>query len=317
MGQKVQEIQISEMNENFQSMTSIAEQSSNTCIFINSGNNFMNQNQVVNDDVQKLIKLPFPPMINPCDLVALRPDGHVSRTPNAFIIYRKLFVKAASVYSLPMSAISSMASKSWEQESDDVKEEYRRIASEAFNYRNKLCPKIKNENKKDKWKIILFNKSYIRKTRMPKPIKSVNKPTKPKEKIKSSIKSSKLEIDGLTEVSSPNLNLNLFADWTNQDLFSIPNLSTISSASDYGAHEDLESHSEFSSQSFNLPNVPRVDNNNNITYDNQPFIDALGVSALPGDGTSDFQNMFSLDHFVQRPVFFDLFDINMILMRIR
>ncbi|CAG8728586.1 20667_t:CDS:1 [Dentiscutata erythropus] len=308
MDKKVEEIK----SVKFQSMISIVEKTPNTCVFINSSNDCFNQNQVIND-VQKLIKLPFPPMINPCDLIVLRPDGHVPRAPNAFIIYRKLFVKAASVYSLPMSAISSIASKSWEQESDDVKEEYRRIAREAFNYRNKLCPKLKNESKRNRWKTILFNKPYTRKIRMNKPIRSVNKSTKPKKDPKSS--TSKLEIGGLTETNSPNINLNLFDDWTNQDIFSIPNLSMNSNDD---LHENFENHPEISSQSFNLPNASRIDNN--IACDNQPFIGELGISALPEDnliGTFDFQNMISLDHFAyrydhktsqERPAFADLFD---------
>ncbi|CAG8768866.1 9745_t:CDS:1, partial [Racocetra fulgida] len=206
------------MNEKFQSMISIIKP-------INSDDNPMDQNQAINN-AQKLIQLPFPPMINPCDLIVLRPDGHVPRTPNAFIIYRKLFVKTASVYkhNLPMSIISSIASKSWEQEPDDVKEEYRRIAKEAFNYRNKLFPGLKNVSKRNRWRTILFNKPYTRKIRMPKSRKSVNKPKHHKSPIISPIS----KLNSLNEVSSPNLNLSV--NWTNQDIpiLSNPNLSMIS-----------------------------------------------------------------------------------------
>lgn len=120
------------MNKEYQSSFSITR----VCAFINSGNDHMIQNQVI--DNPQLNKLPFPPKINSWDLIILHPDGRVPKPPNAFIIYRKLFAETArtSGYNLPMNIISSMASQSWEQESNEVKNEYKRIAKEAFNYRN-------------------------------------------------------------------------------------------------------------------------------------------------------------------------------------
>ncbi|CAG8799758.1 1246_t:CDS:1, partial [Cetraspora pellucida] len=58
-----------------------------TCVFINSGNDPMIQNQVIENP--QLIKLPFPPEINPHDLVIFHPDGRVPKPLNAFMIYRK------------------------------------------------------------------------------------------------------------------------------------------------------------------------------------------------------------------------------------
>src|SRR5260363_429881 len=154
------------------------------CAFINSGNDHMIQNQVI--DNSQLIKLPFPPEINSRDLVILHPDGRIPKPPNAFIIYRKLFVETArtSGYNLPMKIISSMASQSWEQESNEVKNEYKRIAKEAFNYRNELFPKIKDEKKRNQWKqwkSVSFDKPSTRKVRTPKPMKSINKSIKNKQ----------------------------------------------------------------------------------------------------------------------------------------
>ncbi|CAG8643760.1 15173_t:CDS:1, partial [Racocetra fulgida] len=108
----------------------------------------MIQNQVI--DNPQLIKLPFPPEINPHDLVIFHPNGRVPKTPNAFIIYRKLFVETArtSGYNFPMNIISLMVSRSWEQEPEEVKNEYKRIAKEAFDYRNELFPKIKAQKEK-------------------------------------------------------------------------------------------------------------------------------------------------------------------------
>ncbi|CAI2163849.1 4856_t:CDS:1 [Funneliformis geosporum] len=80
------------------------------------------------------IKIPFPPPINPEDLVSQKKDGEVpSRAPNAFLIYRRVFVKElqAQNYAFKMTDVSSMASASWKREPEDVKNEYWRIAGEA------------------------------------------------------------------------------------------------------------------------------------------------------------------------------------------
>nr|CAG8484910.1 8274_t:CDS:2 [Entrophospora candida] len=82
-------------------------------------------------------------MIDPSDLIhpskpvtsisAFDEPHKPSRAPNAFIIYRKAFVKAArdEGHCLPMTVISSMASAAWEKESEEVKTEYKRISKEA------------------------------------------------------------------------------------------------------------------------------------------------------------------------------------------
>ncbi|CAG8804184.1 5507_t:CDS:1, partial [Gigaspora rosea] len=160
------------------------------------------------------------------------------KPPNAFIIYRKLFVETArtSGYNLPMNIISSMASQSWEQESNEVKNEYKRIAKEAFNYRNELFPKIKVEKKRNQWKTVSFDKPSTRKVRTPKPMKSLNKSIKNKQ-LESPIVESELnllpEITDTNNLSSENLqilNLDLFADWANffdsQNVYPSPDLST-------------------------------------------------------------------------------------------
>ncbi|CAG8766862.1 5726_t:CDS:2 [Gigaspora margarita] len=68
------------------------------------------------------------------------------KPPNAFIIYRKLFAETArtSGYNLPMNIISSMASQSWEQESNELL-----IIG---------IPKIKVEKKRNQWKTVSFDK---------------------------------------------------------------------------------------------------------------------------------------------------------------
>ncbi|CAG8707208.1 hypothetical protein C2G38_2145108 [Gigaspora rosea] len=276
------------------------------CVFINSGNEPMTQNQVI-DDPRQLVQLPFPPKINPRDLVISHNDGRIPKPPNAFIIYRKMFVETAraSGYNLPMNIISSMASRSWEQEFDEVKNEYKRIAKEAFKYRNELFPKVKPQKKRDQWKTVSFDKPSIRKVKMTKPMKSVNKPTKHQVET-STLKSDLILNDNLlssefstefshefspelsSEISlesSPELfndlnvfdvnssifNIDLFADWTNfldnQNTYPSPDLTTSSNHGSPSINDDFEFDLEMSSpaQCFDLPIQKDQQANEDIT----------------------------------------------------
>lgn len=116
---------------------------------------------------KRSIRPPFPPNINPKDLIKKSRDGVYIRAPNAFIIYRKLFIETSrnEGYYLPMTVISAMSSKSWEQESEMVKNEYKRIAKAAFDYRKELIPKTKQRRKREKWNIVSFeeNNSSVKK----------------------------------------------------------------------------------------------------------------------------------------------------------
>lgn len=152
------------------------------------------------------IKLPFPPTINPRDLINFSKGSIPSRAPNPFIIYRKLFFLAAKDkgYSLPMTIISTLASKSWEQEPEIVKSEYRRIAKEASDYRNEMLPNKKREEKKKHWSIISFDE--------PKPIKlkdhvhQVNMPMASPEFISNSVSTSS-DLNILNQYNSPEVNV--------------------------------------------------------------------------------------------------------------
>lgn len=139
---------------------------SRACVFINSSNP-SKPSQLINSQTP-LIRPPFPPAINPHDLIvsSSSPDtaNHKkirSRAPNAFIIYRKIFIETARSqgYYLPMTVISSMASQSWEQENDMVKSEYRRLAREAFNIHSEMLPKTfsPRRRRREKWNIISFD----------------------------------------------------------------------------------------------------------------------------------------------------------------
>ncbi|CAJ0847394.1 1567_t:CDS:10 [Entrophospora sp. SA101] len=129
-------------------------------------------NQVINMESSKpFIKLPFPPLIDTQQLIlnskkksCARNNSHVPlRAPNAFIIYRKVFVEAVKSegHRLPMTVISSMASRSWENETDVVKEEYKRLSREAYNRFNEMFPKKDGTNRRKKrevWNLVSFDK---------------------------------------------------------------------------------------------------------------------------------------------------------------
>ncbi|CAG8721454.1 37291_t:CDS:1 [Gigaspora margarita] len=293
------------MNKEYQSSFLVnTKPTPRVSVFINSGNDHMIQNQVI--DNSQLIKLPFPPEINSRDLVILHPDGRIPKPPNAFIIYRKLFVETTrtSGYNLPMNIISSMVSQSWEQESNEVKNEYKRIAKEAFNYWNELFPKMKIEKKRNQWKMVSFDKPSTRKVRMPKPMKSTNK------SIKKSIKNKQLEsptvepefnllpeITGANNLNSENLNLDLFADWADffdsQNVYPSPDLSTISSDYSPNMIEEFEFDLESSAQCFDLPNQQNQQNqvNKDIINDFLFTDDQTPINGNQyGFGVFDFSN---------------------------
>jgi len=132
---------------------------SRACVFINS-NDPKIRNQLIN--TISFIKPKFPPSVDLLKLITKQTFTDSSRSsgraPNAFIIYRKAFVEAARKdgYQLPMTVISSMASRSWDLEPDLVKEEYKRLAKEANAIRNKLIPKLSRRRKREKWNIVSF-----------------------------------------------------------------------------------------------------------------------------------------------------------------
>ncbi|CAG8448046.1 359_t:CDS:1 [Acaulospora morrowiae] len=117
-------------------------------------------NTIRNKDNNPIIRPEFPPKIKPKDLVISPEDGASKppRSPNAFIIYRKNFVEAAKTggYHLPMTTVSSMASKSWENESEEVRSYYKKLAKDAYNYRSEMYPKLERRKKRKRWNIVSF-----------------------------------------------------------------------------------------------------------------------------------------------------------------
>ncbi|CAG8685027.1 1753_t:CDS:1 [Cetraspora pellucida] len=270
------------------------------CVFINSGNDPMIQNQVI--DNPQLIKLPFPPEINPQDLVIFHQNGKVPKPPNAFMIYRKLFVETAraSGYNLPMNIISLMVSKSWKQEVEEVKNEYKRIAKEAFDYRNELFPKIKPQKKRDQWKTVSFDKPSVRKVRTPKPMKSINKSksTKHKQLESPTFELQAPKLDDLSDIdmNSPIFDLDLFTDWAdffnNQNIYPSPDLSITSSSISSSTSSSTSSSPSLNNFEFPIQADQQVNDND---INNLLFIDENHQSPIYdsqyGLGIFDFSNI--------------------------
>ncbi|CAJ0746828.1 14445_t:CDS:1, partial [Entrophospora sp. SA101] len=162
------------MSENISAISEISSISSSAATTASSSPNILESDQTVNNDnknknnnhhhnVDSLpqIKLPFPPVIDPSDLIhpskpvtsisAFDEPHKPSRAPNAFIIYRKAFLGTvqADGYKLPMTVISTMVSKSWENEPQYVKDEYKKLAKEAFDCLNEMNPKPTKPNKRE------------------------------------------------------------------------------------------------------------------------------------------------------------------------
>ncbi|RIA85221.1 hypothetical protein C1645_741759 [Glomus cerebriforme] len=138
--------------------------------------------------IQNLSIRTFPPPINPEDLIAQRKNGEVpSRSPNAFLIYRRVVVKElqAQNYAYKMTDVSSMASKFWKLEPDYVKQAYLRIAGEAKNMLTKTRHKSLNFSRR-KWRNQNHNNNNNNNknnnnTRTPKTKKSSTSQSPPKK----------------------------------------------------------------------------------------------------------------------------------------
>ncbi|CAG8776304.1 16813_t:CDS:1, partial [Acaulospora morrowiae] len=147
-----------------QSHDSPAAIKSRTCFFITSTQSMPQHFAVSEGSTRPFIKVPFPPTVDPQKLITSKADGTLSRSPNAFMIYRKAFVEAARAdgYSLPMTVISTMASEQWEQkETEETRVYYRRLAKEARDYRKEKCQSKSagNRKKRSGWNIVSFREN--------------------------------------------------------------------------------------------------------------------------------------------------------------
>ncbi|CAG8656762.1 8251_t:CDS:1, partial [Scutellospora calospora] len=112
---------------------------------------------------------------------------------------------------------------------------------------------------RDQWKTISFDKPSTRKVKTPKPMKTVNKPTK-HQQLDSPASTPELLSDlSDIDMNSSIFDLDLFNDWAdflaNQNAYPSPDLSTISSCNNSPSINNFDFDLEISSsdQCFDLP----------------------------------------------------------------
>ncbi|RIA88413.1 hypothetical protein C1645_774878 [Glomus cerebriforme] len=94
----------------------------------------MNDNSLPNNS--ELVRPPFPPVITAQDLIPTDISSskvETVRIPNAFIAYRMALVRQLKSQKVAChrSNVSSLASRLWAEESEDVKNTYRKMATDA------------------------------------------------------------------------------------------------------------------------------------------------------------------------------------------
>ncbi|CAG8531562.1 17950_t:CDS:1 [Acaulospora morrowiae] len=159
------------------------------------------------------IELPFPPSVDLINLISKKSPGKIpARSPNAFIIYRKIFVETArqNGYNLSMTEISTMASKRWASESDEVKAKYKIIASDALAIRNDVFPKHGKRKRKDRWNLVTFDQPSS---------EEINERRKARRKALKK-KSAKTSLPKSNSLSSPDNPENSMNDYSAQSLTS-------------------------------------------------------------------------------------------------
>ncbi|CAG8489466.1 12438_t:CDS:2 [Ambispora leptoticha] len=83
---------------------------------------------------QPIIKVPFPPQVNPEELITKQRKGKIpTKPPNAFMIYRMKYVEElhARGYRLPMRDVSASVASSWKDEPEMIVAHYEEIARET------------------------------------------------------------------------------------------------------------------------------------------------------------------------------------------
>ncbi|CAG8765215.1 31189_t:CDS:1, partial [Racocetra persica] len=204
-----------------------------------------------------------------------------------------------------------------------VKNEYKRIAKEAFNYRNELFPKIKPQKKRDQWKTVSFDKPSVRKARIPKPMKSVNKSKKHKQlespvsELQATSNNNLLSsiLDDLNDIdmNSPIFDHDLFIDWanffSNQNTYPSPDLSITSSSDSSPSPNNFEFPIQADQQVNDdiINNLLFIDENQSPIYDSQYGLGIFDSSNINVNEISeinshnlheifDVQNNFILDN---------------------
>ncbi|RIB15100.1 hypothetical protein C2G38_2193213 [Gigaspora rosea] len=249
-----------------------------------------------------MISPKFPPTVDMIELISKKsPDGRIpARAPNAFIIYRKVYVETVREhgYYLPMTIVSSMASQSWESADETVKAEYRRIAKEALRVRNEMYPKSGRRKRKDRWNIVSFDP----------PIPPLNKNEKKcrNRNLKNSIKSIK-GINDNKHIESKDTSPVIF-DTFSYNINSIPDLSFDMYSNTtftnnpflyemYLADTDFNVNNPFNYQSSNLTSIDTPSTSNAFV----PFTSCQAISCRQFDLDSELNTVFT-----QEPTFLNI-----------
>ncbi|CAG8779460.1 40430_t:CDS:1 [Gigaspora margarita] len=249
----------------------------------------------------------FPPTVDMIELISKKsPDGRIpARAPNAFIIYRKVYVETAreNGYYLPMTIVSSMASQSWESADETVKAEYRRIAKEALRVRNEMYPKSGRRKRKDRWNIVSFDP--------PTPPLNKNEKKRKNRNLKNSTKNIKGIKDNKhmeSKDTSP-----VILDTISNNINSIPNVSFDMYSNTtftnnpflyemYLADTDFNSNNPFNYQSPNFTSIDTPTTSNAFV----PSTSCQSISFRQFDLDSELNTVFT-----QEPTFLNVNDQNL------
>src|ERR1044071_8194715 len=98
-------------------------------------------NKIDNEICEINARPPFPPVITAQDLVPTEVSTKVEsvRIPNAFIAYRMALVRELKSQNVAChrSNVSTLASRLWAEEPEEVKDVYRNMATDAQLFHNK------------------------------------------------------------------------------------------------------------------------------------------------------------------------------------
>ncbi|CAG8445807.1 5587_t:CDS:1 [Diversispora eburnea] len=114
----------------------------------------------------QLIKLPFPPKITSSEIINKRKVNEINlRPPNAFLIYRKEYLNYLSSskhMNLKMTDVSKLVSLHWNNESEMVKDFYKKIAKQVEDELNEK----KKHNQKSIRRVIWKNSKRSKKNKL-------------------------------------------------------------------------------------------------------------------------------------------------------
>jgi hypothetical protein len=240
--------------------TNVNDSKQRTVFFIDTSNPTNSTQIITTSSSHPFIKPPFPPVVDTNKLIVKQNGKLPARSPNAFIIYRKVFLDKAQAdgYTLPMTVISAMVSKSWESESKYVKDEYKKLAKEAYNRLNEMNPKSTKPNKRERWNMVSFDQKKS-KSRLNKNVKQLGN----RKSIKSNNKSNPSTITITVESNHKDIVNNSHEDDNNNNpspLLSFSPFSTTSTNSSPDISPDFDLLLNDSINDYDINNNPIIQN---------------------------------------------------------